>query len=127
MSVSRAKTYENTRLSRSTRPNTRCCPRNCTTPYVPGAMRRQRPSAMTGRSTIPTRLMAPLSKGSTHAPRISTRPGCTHSTVIVVFPAHQPELSEELRPDDDHDAGDESVDRFPRRKVLEPELGFLRV
>src|SRR5258706_2503826 len=127
MRVSRENTYEKTRLSRSTRPKTSCCPRNCTVPYVPGDMRRQRPRAMVGSSTITAFLRAPLRNGSTHAPTISTNAGWIHSTVIVIFPLHEPQLADEFRPDDDHHAGDQPVDRFPRRQVLEPEFGFLRV
>src|SRR3989338_5136539 len=127
MSVRSAKTYEKTRLSRSTRPKTSSCPRKATVPYVPGSMRRQSRSAAVGSSTMASCLSLPLTKGTTHAPTISTSPGCTHSTVIVVFPTHQPQLPEQLRPDDDRGAGNQPVHRFPGRKIFERELCVLLV
>src|SRR5689334_21653724 len=82
---------------------------------------------MAGSSTITVFLTMPLTNGSTHAPTISTRPGWIHSTVIVVFPLHEPQLADQLRADDDHDARDEPVDRLPRGNLLEPEFSFFRV
>src|SRR2546427_2664885 len=55
------------------------------------------------------RLTLPFSNGRTHAPTISKSPGCNHSRVIVVLAAHEPELSNDFRHDDNRDAGSESV------------------
>src|SRR5437870_8772961 len=73
------------------------------------------------------RLVMPFRNGKAQAPRISTRPGCTHSRVIVVFRTHEPELPQELRHFDNHHARDQPVDGFPGREVLKPELSGLRM
>src|SRR4029450_3366681 len=70
------------------------------------------------------RLILPLRNGKIHAPTMSTSPGCTHSTVIVILASHKPRLSDELGHDDDCHAGDQSVERSPCRKVLEREIRF---
>src|SRR3990170_995960 len=71
------------------------------------------------------RLAVPLSNGMSHAPAISTRPGCTHSGLIVVVRAHQPEFPQQLRHQDDRDAGEEAVDGTKRRPVLEGKVSGL--
>src|SRR5262245_54318423 len=102
-----ANTYEKTRLSLSTRPKTSSCRRKDTMPCFPGCMRTQSTRATAGSRTITRRLVRGRNKGRSQAPTIKMSPGCTHSGVIVVFRTREPQLPEELRRDDDRDAGDE--------------------
>src|SRR5712692_7130203 len=87
-------------------------------------MSRQSIRAAAGRRIITARLTRPLTSGTSQAPRMSRSPGCTHSTVIVVLAAHEPQLSDEFGHDYDHHAREEAVERAPGRKVLEREMGF---
>src|SRR5215470_15325161 len=89
-------------------------------------MRRQSRRAAAGRISIAARLSRPLSKGTSQAPRMSISPGCTHSTVIIVLGAHQPELAQQFGHYDDGNARDEAVHRPPSREILERKMGFIR-
>src|SRR5262249_19526084 len=126
MSATSANTYEKTRLSLSTRPNTSSCPRKRTTPYVPGSIRKQSTKAAAGSRIMTARLVPPLQKGRIHAPAISRSPGWIHSGVIVVLGACEPQLPQKLRDDDDQQTGDKPVDGAPRGKVFEPEVRVVR-
>src|SRR6266542_1440477 len=87
----------------------------------------QSTSAKAGNSTMTRRLGLRPSRGSSHAPTISTSPGCTHSGVIVMFRTREPQFSQELRRDDDRHAGDQPECRAPGRKIFKPEMGRARV
>src|SRR5437870_268159 len=73
------------------------------------------------------RLTLPFSNGKSHAPRIITSPGCTHSGVIVIFWTHQPQLPQDLRHHDDRDTRDQTVEGAPTWQVLKPKMGMVRV
>src|SRR5438552_7787374 len=90
-------------------------------------MSRQSTSAAAGRSTMTTRLALPLRSGTSQAPAISTSPGCTHSTVIVVFRPREPQLPQQLGDDDDRHARDQTVERAPGRQILEDEVRVVRL
>src|SRR6266705_4136713 len=81
--------------------------------------------AAAGRTSIAARLTLPLSNGRTHAPTINKSPGCNHSRVIIVLAPHEPELSDDFRHNDNRDAGSESVQRAPGRKILEGKMRFV--
>src|SRR5262245_11293215 len=71
------------------------------------------------------RFTRPLENGRIQAPAISSSPGWTQSSVIVVFRARKPQFPQKLRDDDDHEARDQSIDGAPRGNVFEPEMrGF---
>src|SRR5687767_1042874 len=88
-------------------------------------MRMQSTRAAAGSRSMTVRLVLPLSNGTSQAPTIRMRPGCTHSGVIVVFRTRQPQLAQELRHHDDRYAGDQTVERAPGWNVLEPEVGVI--
>src|SRR5205085_2324795 len=83
--------------------------------------------ARAGSRTMNMRFVRPLSKGSSQAPTMRRRPGCTHSTLIVVFLTHEPHLAQQLGHHDDQRAGDKTVECPPRRPVLEREVWFVLV
>src|SRR5438132_6191281 len=90
-------------------------------------MSRQSTRAAAGRSTMTTRLALPLRSGTSQAPTISTIPGWTHSTVIVVFWPREPQFPQQLGHDDDHHARHETVERAPGREILEGEVRVVRL
>src|SRR5215469_2953618 len=91
---------------------------------MPGFMNRQSARAAAGSRSIAARLTAPRRIGKSHAPTMSRIPGCTHSTVIIVLAANEPQLADEFRHQNDRHARDEPVERAPGRKILEGEMRF---
>src|SRR5215471_5585451 len=90
-------------------------------------MSRQSRRAAAGSRIMAARWMRPRRMGSSHAPMMSRSPGCTHSRVIVVLAAHQPQLADQFRDNDDRNARDKAVDRAPSRELFESEVGFAAV
>src|ERR1041385_5311022 len=87
-------------------------------------MSKQSSRAANGKTSMAVRLNLPLSSGRSQAPKMSIRPECSHSIVIVILAAHQPQLSDEFRHNDDRHAGDKSVQRAPAGKILEWKVRF---
>src|SRR5262245_19282108 len=85
-------------------------------------MKRQSARATEGSMSIAACLTRPFTNGSSHAPRMSRSPGCTHSIVIIVLAAHEPQLADQFRYEDDRHTGNEPVERTKGRKTFEREM-----